>query len=219
LGLGACATSIADELVEEAPVELAHRSLGSASNTAIMLEVSNATVKNIVGFEVLCANDEDYGSALITNGSRIVTGETVVLFFEPVGLEPELYDVALTFNDSSRAVLHGICLEELVFLKICTSNSGTTHAEYKDVKGIRWNTLDRENAIRQIAEAAEAALLAQAEAEALAEAEAEAEAAAAAAAQSYSGGYSYNTGGGGAAAPSAASQAPDVCVDDLVFTF
>ncbi|MCL2806847.1 MAG: hypothetical protein FWD27_01575 [Coriobacteriia bacterium] len=131
-----------------------------------------------------------------------------------------LYNIALTFDNDSSAILHNLNLEDLASMEVHLASDGVPFIKYVDVDDTSGSTLETERAFIQAeAEAAEEAALAQAEAEAAAEAEAqaqaeaEAEAAAAAeAAQQYSGGFFYDTGGGGAAA----SQNPNVCVDDLV---
>lgn len=138
-----------------------------------------------------------------------------------------LYDVSLTFDDESTAVLHNINLDELEEVTVLLAKEGIAYITYETDSGKTESTLETEKALK---EAADAAAQAQAEAEAAAaaaaaQAQAEAEAAAAAAASqnSYDYGYSYDTGSSGGYTDNSGSysgsQTEDSCVDsnDLVF--
>ncbi len=127
IGLGACATiqqpeEPAEEETVEAEEEL--RTIGRESDTAVRIEVTNATNKDIVACSVKVSQDEEYPASLVTRSNMIEEDETIAILFEPEeAAQPEpasgadsdnpiandvilntLYNVSLTFDDDTTAV-------------------------------------------------------------------------------------------------------------------
>ncbi len=175
----------------------------AAGETVLMyIEPLNAAVPE---GETATAGESDNESAA-TAGSVDEAANDVVL--------RDLYDIALTFDDETKAELHDLNLEGFVAFAICLTDDGIAYIEYTNDDGKTESTLETEKALKLAEEEAAAQAQAQAEAEAAAAAQAEADAAAAAAAaQNNNSGYSYDTGTGS----TGGTQGEDACVDDLIF--
>ncbi|MDR2035405.1 MAG: hypothetical protein LBP91_01835 [Coriobacteriales bacterium] len=223
-GLSACTASKPDTSLEDKSARAELRVLGnSKDDSAIMVEVTNSTGKDIVSFAAKSTQDAEFPDSLVTESTRIKAGETVVAYINrantvkpnnegaetlgdgvPNGLILRtLYTIALTFSDGSQTELHDLCLEELQSLTICLSEDSVAYVEFTDFDSKTGSTLETEKALKLARD--EAAAESAAAAESLAQAEA---------AQNY-GDYSYNPGSGSGGG----SQSSDACVDpnDLIF--
>lgn len=155
-GLEACTTEqptteSASGAAEEAnEVEL--RALGRETETALALEITNATGKDIIACAVKATQDAEYPASLVTKTTKIVADETIIVYLEPSGTtQPEpalgassdnptagdiilntLYNVSLTFDDDTTAELHELNLESLAALEVHLSSDGIAYVEFTD---------------------------------------------------------------------------------------
>lgn len=235
-----CASNEASEeqpVVEKVEEVEELRTIGKETDTAIKVEIENATGEDISKFEIKSSLDSEYPGVFSKESTKIKDEEKVILYFEPEDIASEaasaetpeaeeagvadielrnLYTIHLTFADKTEVELHDLALEELGNFSICLSEDGIAYIEFEDEKGKTSSTLETEKALIEAKAAAEAEAAAAAEAQAAAEAE---EAAAAEAQNQYtydsgaSNGYSYDSGSSGYSG----SQSQDQCVDDPAF--
>lgn len=217
LALGACAQpqSAASSASESASAVPALRTFGEKTDTAVALEITNASKKDIIALSVKSSQSEAFGASFVTEATKIAADETIILYVEPVPApQPTgdagasgntdrandvvlrtLYNVSLTFGDNTTAELHDLNLEGLAKLSLCLSDDGIAYVEFTDANNTVVSTLETERALKAAAEEA---------------ARAEAEAAAAQQYQGATGGYGYDTG----ASSNTGSQSADACVPE-----
>lgn len=242
LGLSACTASEPEPVAEEeAHVHKPQfRSIGGQKDSALMLQVTNATDSQIVGFAIgYSAENAVYGPSIVTRSTQVELGETVLIYIDldvadtalaelatsgadaPASTGSSsndiilrtLYDIKISFGDDSTLILHNLNLPDLASITVEYSPDGIGYVVFSALDGSTGSTLESERALVSAeAErlAEEARIAAELEAQAQAEAEAEAAAAAAAASQAQ---YDYNYSSGSASG----SQSADTCVPDIIF--
>lgn len=212
--------------------------IGTESADALSMSFVNATGKEITGVAMQQAGSMQEGgfaTNLLTDATW--ASDSVALMYaenfsqqgettsgDSVVLRPS-YDIQLTFQDGTAAVLHAVTFEEASEVTVNLDAETTLAYLTYELDGSQASTLEAEKAVQAEEQAAaEAAAQAQAEAEAAAAEAAAAEQAAqeaasqAAATPDYS--YDYSSSGSGDASSSgsqaAPSQSEDVCVDDVI---
>ena len=136
---------------------------GKETETAIKVKLENVTSNTILGLAIKPSSSETYLDLAIPSGSKIMIGETVLLFFEPLkqtdgfvgaqssgGLQTSdataqtAYDLKLTFFDGSTAELHALYLAELDAITAIVSKDGFFYVEYLGQNGQKGSTLEME---------------------------------------------------------------------------
>lgn len=201
--------------------------IGVEKDSEFQVKLTNSTTKNVTGVSVKSSDEAEYPANMLKESDVFKDKESRLLCYTapkaaetPADakatdkvLEPA-YDIQLTFEDGTTAVLHSfpfgdieegeICMEDVAYLKYTSVAS----KEKVDTKGA-------EQAVKAQAEA-EAAAKAAAEAQAAAEARAAAEAQAAAEAaaqQTYTEEYYYEEPSYDYGYDSGAAGGGDACLD------
>ena len=203
LMLPACGSSSSKESAKKEEKEPEYASVGTESEDAVQVLLTNKTGTDITSFVI--NSSEDKGENLLDEGDAFANDETRRLYFIPVqpsAVKPVEYTVIIKLADDTTLRLHQFPLEDMEKASIGRENSigyivyeslttkesvNTLEAE----KAIRMAAIERrkaqkeaeERAKREAEEAAEAQKAAQAEAEAAAAMEQAAQQAEAAAAQ------------------------------------
>lgn len=202
--------------------------IGVEKDSEFQVKLTNSTAKNITGISVKSSDEAEYPANMLKEADVFEDKESRLLCYTAPKaaevsadvkatdkvLEPA-YDIQLTFEDGTTAVLHSfpfgdieegeICMEDVAYLKYTSVAS----KEKVDTKGA-------EQAVKAQAEAAaKAAAEAQAAAEAAAAEQAAAEAAAAEAAaqQTYTEEYYYEEPSYDYGYDSGAAGGGDACLD------
>lgn len=166
------------------------KELGEKRDGDFEVELVNSTEKIIKGFEIKVDHEDAYGENLLKEGDVFAADEERMLYMTPAVVEKEegseeekipMYDIQLTFEDDTTAVLHTFPFGDVEKCEICLEDG---------VAYLIFDSLSRKDSVNTLQ--TEQDIIAAAQAQAAAEAAAAEAAAQAAAAQTYEQNYDYH---------------------------
>lgn len=148
VSLGACSEpEVAEEPVEEEVVsEL--RVIGKETDTALMIEVTNKTGKDITSFAVKAMEEEDYQKSLVDEKTKIEADEAVIIYIEPYSASGSEGDTAsgaesgtenepaAESSESSSAAENDVVLRTLYNIALAFDDDATAVVHDLNLEGL-----------------------------------------------------------------------------------